>query len=285
MRILITGRGTSGSWQIRGVQLGRAIGAAVEANAMKVDGYDAVIVVKRADPVTVQTIHKAGIPLIHDFVDAWPQPHGNNWTREECMAWAHSQVEQLKPSAIVAATRAMASDFGEFDMPVLALPHHARPGQRRATIRAAVATVGYEGSVRHLGRWQAMLEAECERRRWQFYVNPPELAELDIVVALREATGYAPRHWKSGVKSANAKGAGVPIICNREAGYLETASGAEEWADTPDELAAALGALASQEVRRARADRLYAAAPTLERIAAEYQLWLRTLPWMTAARS
>lgn len=280
----MTGRGTSGSWRIRGEQLGAAIGATVEPNATNVEGYDAVIVVKRANPATIQAIHTAGVPLVHDVVDAWPQPHGNQWDASECLGWLRSQVANLKPAAIVAATRAMANDCAEFKVPVLALPHHARPGQRLNPIRP-MTTVGYEGGVAYLGAWRQRLEAECDRRGWHFAVNPPHLDELDIVVALREATGYAPRHWKSNVKLANAQGSGTPIICNREAGYRETLSGAEEWADTLDELRGALNVLQSSAVRQERAAVLHAAAPSIDRIATEYLLWLRTLPWSTAARS
>ena len=44
MRVLVTGRGTSGSWQIRGEQLGRAAGAHVQAQAIDVAGYEAAVI-------------------------------------------------------------------------------------------------------------------------------------------------------------------------------------------------------------------------------------------------
>lgn len=288
MKILVTGRGTSGSWRIRGEQLGAAIGATVEPNAQSVAGFDAVIVVKRAPSPLLQRIHVAGVPLIWDVVDAWPQPAGNLWGARECMDWLGFQVSYLRPAAIVAATRAMARDCEGYGVPVLALPHHARPSNASDPnpIREQVELVAYEGGANYLGAWAQCLADACAHRGWRFVINPPALmSEIDIVVALREATGYAPRNWKSNVKLANAQGSGTPIICNREAGYVETASGAEEWADTPAELHLALEALKTEEVRHQRAGRLLAAAPSIDRIAAEYLLWLRTQPWTTAARS
>jgi hypothetical protein len=285
VKVLITGRGTSGSWRIRGEQLGAAIGATVKANATDVERFDLVVVVKRATPELLLRIHRAGVPLVWDVVDAWTQPYGNLWDARECRDWLKFQVGHVRPAAIVAATYSMAVDLADYGVPVLTLRHHARPGLRANPIRRTLQAVGYEGGVAYLGAWMARLEAECARRRMRFVLNPSELADLDVVIALRDAMGYAPRCWKSNVKLANAQGSGTPIICNREAGYRETASGAEEWADTMDEVRVSLDMLDSIEVRRARADVLLAAAPTLERVAAEYQLWLSTLPCLTAPRS
>jgi hypothetical protein len=276
VKILITGRGTGGSWQIRGVQLGQAIGATVEPQAKDVRGFDLIVLVKRCSPELVLRIRAARVPVVYDVVDAWPQPLGNRWKRDECIAWLRQQVAYIRPAAIVAATRAMAEDCAEFGVPVLALPHHARPGQRVNPIRP-LRTVGYEGGVAYLGAWRQRLEVECNRRGLSFVLGPAELQELDIVVALREATGYAARQWKSNVKLANAQGSGTPVICNREAGYRETASGAEEWVDTAEELTASLDALAPTEVRHGRARHLLAAAPSIDAIATTYIEWLRKL--------
>ena len=43
MKILITGRGTSGSWKIRGEQLGQAIGATVAEQRVHVHDFHATI--------------------------------------------------------------------------------------------------------------------------------------------------------------------------------------------------------------------------------------------------
>lgn len=275
MKVLITGRGTSGSWQIRGVQLGRALGATVVPNAMDFAPHDLSVLVKRPTADLLQRLHGEKIRILWDIVDAWPQPAGNDWGREQCLKWLADQVAEIRPAGIVAATRAMATDCERFGVPVLALPHHARPGLRMNPIRP-IKVVGYEGSEQYIARWRPVIEAECARRGWQFVTQPAELADVDIVLALRDSSGYAPKNWKSGVKLANAQGSGTPVICGREAGYLETASGAERWTDTPEELAAAFDSLEPTEERLTASRRLKDAAPSIDSIAMTYLSWLRS---------
>lgn len=275
MKLLVTGRGTSGSFTIRGEQLGAAIGATVQPNAMTAKSYDLAIVVKRCPPDLLQRIRRTGVPLVYDIVDGWPQPHGNLWDREQCMDWLREKIAEVRPIGIVAATERMAADCAEFGVSVLALPHHARPGQRLNPLRETVRTVGYEGAPHYLGAWRSVLERECAERGWVFHVEPAELAELDIVVALREADGYAARNWKSNVKLANAQGSGTPSIVNSEAGYLETAGPEQLFADTDAELHDALDALTDIVARRAQVAGYR--APTLEAIAGEYRAWLSRL--------
>jgi len=247
-RVLITGRGTSGSFQIRGVQLGAALGATVIPNAVQVDEFDQIILVKRATPELLQRLK--GKPIIWDVVDAWPQPIGNSWTRAECMEWLKTTVYLLKPAGIIAATHAMMDDLKSFySGPVLWLPHHYRPGLHKYPVRYDVLNVGYEGGVKYLGKWLPILQRECKAKGWNFVMNPPSITSLDLIVALRDAKGYAPRAYKSNVKLANAQGSGIPIICNRESGYLETAGPGVKWADTEEELCEALEEMVSYKER------------------------------------
>lgn len=279
MKLLITGKGTSGSWAIRGVQLGQAIGAtAVLPQATKVDGYDMAVLVKRSTPALLAALHGSRARLIWDIVDAWPQPEGNAWPKERCMAWLREQVAIVRPFAIVAATEAMAADCQEFGVPVLALPHHARPALDRNPIRETVRKVAYDGSDRQLGdRWIADLQSLCSNRGWQWVMNPRRLVDVDILVALRALHGYAAVNWKSNVKLANAQATGTPIVCGREAGYLETKSGGEQWADTAEELGVRLDALTPYDVRLEASQRMFAAAPRLVPIANGYRQWLEEL--------
>lgn len=273
MRLLFTGRGTSGSWQIRGSQLAAALGADAVPNALDVRAYDLAVVVKRAPADLLQRIRAAGVPLIWDVVDAWPQPVGNTWDRAACMSWLRQRVADLRPAGIVAATQAMARDCAEFGVPVLALPHHARPGLERAPIRP-LAVVGYEGGPQHLGDWRPWFESQCSARGLRFAVNPERLTDLDIVVAARQHTGYAATHWKSNVKLANAQAAGLPMICFPESGYVETASGAECWFETQGQAVAWLEFLRPEAARRELGDRMAARAPRIEAIATTYREWL-----------
>lgn len=271
MRILITGRGTSGSWRIRGVQLGAAIGADVEPRASSAVGYDVAVIVKRPDVLLI------GAPIAWDVVDAWPQPIGSNWSRQECVTWLRQRVQMLRPQGIVAATRQMANDCEEFGVPVLPLPHHARPEQKCNPIRLDVKVVGYEGSERQLGTWGDFFRAECARRGWRFAINPESLADCDILVAARQETGYAARTWKSNVKLANAQATGTPIVLPRELGYVETQTGGEAWADTEEEFRVGFDRLTDQAERIAAQTLLMSNPPTLARVATQYRAWLSRL--------
>lgn len=255
-----------------------AIGATVQpdAQASVIEAHDIVVLVKRAKQPLVSRLRVSGVPVVHDIVDAWPQPAGNQWDRTTCLSWLDAKVREIRPVAVIAATKAMRQDLQAMGVPALDIPHHARPGVGRTDIRP-IKVVGYEGGLQHLGSWRDWLDAECKRRGLKFVVNPASLSELDIVVALREHLGYAPRLWKSNVKLANAQGSGTPIICSREAGYLETESGAERWADTHKEVSAALDELAPEDVRRVASLTLYRRAPCLESIAADYWRFLRSL--------
>lgn len=270
MRVLFTGRGNGGSWKIRGEQLGNAVGATVKPNAIKLKA-DLCVIVKRDVP------RDRSVPVVFDVVDSWPQPHGNEWAYPQCMQWLRGQIAAIRPIGIVAATGVMADDCAEFGVPVLRLPHHARPGQAINSIRDRVKVVGYEGGVRYLGKWQAVLEKECTKRGWRFVTNPPQLADLDIVVALRQATGYAARNWKSNVKAANAQATGTPFICQRSSGYVETSTGGECLADTEAELTAALDILTDIQARRTAHEMLRTGTITLESVAATYRSWLESL--------
>lgn len=276
MNILVSGSGASGSWVIRGEQLGRAIGATVIPKARDVAAFDLAVLVKRPSEELVARVHKAGIPLVWDVVDSWPQPQGNDWCEAEALGWLKAKFNEIRPTAIVAATRAMADDCAEFGVPVLCLPHHARPGLKRVPIRP-MKVVGYEGGEPHLGTWAKWLHGECKRRGWRFVINPTSITECDVLVALREKTGYAPTNWKSNVKLANAQAAGIPIICAPEAGYIETASGAEWFCETRDQVRSALDALEPMTTRAAISSHMVTAEPRLSEVAKTYRAWLNTL--------
>ncbi len=278
-KILITGRGESGSWQIRAVQLGAAIGATVmpHASDAAIAAHDIVVMIKRPPHGLADRIHAAGKMLVHDIVDAWPQPDGNDWEKFECISWLYKYAQDIRPSAIVAATKAMAFDCESLGVPVLALPHHARPGLSINPIREQIKTIGYEGAEHYVGRWRAIVETECFGRGWQFVINPNALSDVDIVVALRDSVGYAPQNWKSNVKLANAQGSGTPFIGVTEAGYLETASGAEYFVNDRRTLAMAFDWLTDQTNRKSASAILRAKTPRLSDIANTYKTWLESL--------
>lgn len=275
MRILITGKGgKAGSWKMRGEQLGHALGAVVHPNAQDAQGFDVAVVVKRTPEQVLKAVE--GRPWVWDIVDAYPQPAAYKWTRDEAINWVRWRIEEMRPSAIIWPTHKMREDC-DTGLPGIVLPHHHRIGIEINPIREAVQTVGYEGAESYLGDWREVIEAECEKRGWQFVVNPSRLADLDIVLALRDGGGYVSGHWKSGVKLANAHASGTPFIGQAECGYLETASGSERWIESRSDLSQAFDSLTPHAERMAVARRFLPSTYCVDRAADELMGFLRAL--------
>ena len=281
-RIIFTTSGNPhrGSWIIRGQQIAAALDAEAifEATEAEIAKADLVVVVKKASDKIMARIRKRGVPWVLDVLDGWPQPQGNAWSAKQAIGWLRGYVGKMAATGLVCATEAMAKDLADCG-PTLTLYHHARPGQKINPIREEIRAVGYEGSARYLEGWKAALESECRARGWALFINPPSLAEIDIVLALRggQWAGPACERWKSNVKLANAQGSGTPIICQPDQGYIETASGGEWWITSPAELARQFSGLSSADERRRCAQLMRSRAPDLETIATRYRQWLDTL--------
>lgn len=250
MNVLFTGAGTSGSWQVRGAQLGAAMGARVVpmASVEECRRADVIVAVKRVPSELLQNIRASGRPWLYDIVDAYPQPACGAWGKEESLAWLRQRVAELAPSGVIWPNRRMQQDAGKEG---LVLYHHHRPRIKVNPVRERIQTVGYEGAADYIEGWCGAIDAECHRIGARFVLNPLDLADVDVVLALRDKqhAGYPQLHWKSNVKLANAHGSGTPAICLPEDGYQETRSGAEYWATNQAELGRALAWLTAQSSR------------------------------------
>jgi len=273
-RILITGTGTSGSWKIRAEQLGGAIGAAVVplASLAHCRRADLVVVMKRVRPETLAAIRAAGLPVVWDVVDAWPQRPGTSMPEREARRWLRDALRALSPAAVVWPTGRMGADAG-WKGPQLVLPHHAWPRYMPRPVADQVRVVGYEGAAHYLGKWRAVLEQECALRGWRLEVNG-NLAQADIGLALRDGGGYPAAHWKSNCKLANLQALGIPALCSPEAGYRETDGGSVIWIEVPGDIARAFDRLADRTERERLGALAVAAAPRIDRVAGTYRGWL-----------
>jgi hypothetical protein len=215
-----------GAWQIRGVQLGAALGARVVHAPSEADWRwaDLVVLVKRAGAMYAAQAHRFGVPIVWDALDFWRQPGDNHLSEADARRLLAQQIETIRPALTIGSTRAMtAAAEGVY------LPHHGWPGLTPTPARDEVQVVAYQGGEVFLGRWRQVLEAACQRRGWRFVVNPTDLRDADILVAFRDGQwdGWMCQEWKSGVKIVNAIAAGRPIITQasaaaREVGYLGT---------------------------------------------------------------
>jgi hypothetical protein len=278
MRILVTGRGAAQSWTVRGEQIGAALGATVKPQATLADmrAADVVLVVKRCPPDILANLRASGRPFVYDILDAYPQPTCYAWTRREAITWIREHVAKLQPAAVIWPTRRMRDDA---DLPGEIVYHHARPGIEPNPIRERIETIGYEGSIRYLDGWNDAIAAECKRRGLRWVINPPRLADVDVVIAIRRGIwdSYATRNFKSQIKLANAHAAGVPFAGQREAGYLETSIGGEQWIETMDDLRYALDWLAPHAVRAGISERFKRAAISVDVAAAQVRAVLEAV--------
>lgn len=272
--ILFTGKGTSGSWQIRGQQVGTALGATLKPFASQDDcnAADLIVLVKRGTPALLQYIRRSKRPWVWDLVDFYPQPECYHWDRERSIRWVRQQIGDWNPTAVIWPNQRMRDDCDD-GRPGAVIYHHHRPGIQPNDIRDEVRVVAYEGSPKFLGKWGKRLIRECDVRGWDFYINHGKHHQWDICVAFRDApyNGYAQRHWKSNVKLANCQGSGTPFIGHGEDGYTETATGGEFWCDHPKALSGLLDQLSCVDVRRRARAALMQRQFTLEDAVGEYR--------------
>ncbi len=216
MNLLMVGNG-KGSFTMRGLQLGGALGARVVSVPSDDDmrWADVVVLIKRAGQAWAALAQRFGKPVVWDALDFWRQPTEHGLNEHQAKVMFHAQIKAIKPALVIGATQAMASAV-EGRCEAVYLPHHSWQGLSPTPAREVVSCVGYEGNPTYLGRWRDAVQAECARRGWTFVINPPDLRQVDIFVAFRDGSwdGWMPRQWKSGVKVVNAVAAGRPIILN-----------------------------------------------------------------------
>lgn len=272
MKILFTGRGTSGSYQVRAVQVAAALGARAKSMATLEDckAADVIVAVKKVPEPLLMAIRKSGRPWIYDIVDAYPQPRCSAWVKGVAQAWLKEHLRALRPDYVIWPNERMQEDYGGAGAVIY---HHHRPKIDVNPIRERIQTIGYEGAPAYLEGWFQTVEAECRARGARFVVNPERLADVDVVLALRGKgwNGYPQQHWKSQVKLANAHGSGTPFIGAPESGYLETACGAEYWASHPGDLGVALDWLESKSARQEVSARFLKNAFSIDHAAERYR--------------
>lgn len=281
MNLLIVGGG-QGSWAIRGVQLGAALGARVTSHPTDADWAwaDLAVLVKRHGAQHAGAAKATGCPIVWDAIDCWRQPAENGLSESAARATFAAQVSAMSPLHLVGATEAQASACGG-----TYLPHHSRPGLEPEDASSVLRVVAYEGNPAYLGAWASRLRALCAARGWTFLLNPSDLRRADIIVALREGPwdGWACRQWKSGVKLVNAIAAGRPVITQDTAAAREIAPPGKI-VETPAELEAALDLWTPFDARAAAAAECRALAPvyTLSAVATQYRLLLERLSVRTS---
>lgn len=280
MNLLFVGAG-KGSWEMRGLQMAQALGARATSSPTNQDWAwaDLAVLVKRHGMLHAPTARANAVPFVWDALDFWSQPGDNARPEAQCRQVLASHVLALRPDLVVGATEAQAYAAGGNH-----LPHHSWAGLEPTPPRAEVRAVAYQGSPAFLGEWLGTVSRSCVRRGWRFEVNPPDLSQADILVALRSGPwdGWACRQWKSGVKLVNAIAAGRPVIGQATAARKEIVPPGSV-VETAEELDQALDYWTPQDRRSMAYDSCLALAPgyTLSSVAAQYR---RILEGVRASR-
>ena len=274
MNILIVGGDTKGAWTMRGVQLGRAIGARATPAPSANDWAwaDLVVLVKRAAMQWHRQASSFRGPVVWDALDFWEQPIENGLTCDEAASRAQVTATMAGATTLIGATRAMADDLGG---PYLT--HHCRLGLKPTPPRKAPLMVGYDGQKKYLGRWLTALESSCSALGLTFVVNPVKLSDADVLVSFRDGRwdGEVCRRWKSGVKQVNAIVAGRPMLSQPSAAHDELLPVGTA-IQSPDELTEALSVVTRRDVREEAYARGLTLAPEFQvsAVAAQYQALL-----------
>jgi len=261
MNVLMVGGGKGGSWEMRGRQLGAAIGARVTSVPTIADWRwaDLCVLVKRAAREHAPTAQAHGVPIVWDALDFWAQPAQNDLHQVAAHVLFGGAIAVIKPALTIGATQAMADACGG-----VYLPHHSWDGLTPEPARETVSVVAYQGNTAYLGRWTSRLQKACAKRGWSFVVNPSDLRQADIIVALRDGQwdGFICREWKSGVKLTNAIAAGRPVIGQASAAMREMAQ-PSTIIESEAELDAALDQWTPFAARAAAVDVCHLHAPAL----------------------
>jgi hypothetical protein len=176
------------------------------------------VLVKRAIVPFGQMAKQTGKPIAWDALDFWQQPAQNQLNSAQAVTLARTYIDAVRPTLVIGATEAMAQALDG-----VYLPHHTWRGLEPMASRPEMGIVAYQGNPLYLGRWFVELQRACAARGWRFVVNPDQLWQADLIVALRDGPwdGWICREWKSGVKLANAIAAGRPVLTQDTAAMRE----------------------------------------------------------------
>lgn len=283
MNVLIVGAG-KGSYTMRAVQVGQALGARVTSGPTAHDWRwaDVAILVKRCAPMYAGAARAAGVPVVWDALDFWQQPAQNGLDEAGAHSLLREWLRTVAPSMVIGATSAMTAVCEASGVRAVTIPHHSWHDLTPTPPRREMRVIAYQGAPQFLGAWARTLMDLCAARGWTFLINPSDLRVADVLVSLRDGPwdGFMCRQWKSGVKAVNAVAAGRPLISQGAVGVIDCAA---PWThltvETPAELERACDVWADQAHRVLAYEAACALAPqfTLSHIRQQYTALLQTV--------
>lgn len=279
MKISFVGYPGAGTWQIRAKQIASHINARLDPDLTKPNECDAVILVKRPLENLLRRIRKFNKPIIWDMQDSWfqkkEQGDMSNYDKPKIMNWLKDYLDTVNPIHVIATSTSMKNDLESLGYKSTIINHFYRPNIIVNPIREQLNIVGIEGTRMQYGTWPSKLKIICKKMDYTFIENfepnKDKLHLFDVVITMREHTGYAALNWKSNVKLANAHGSGTPGIFGEEQSYKDTASGFELWASTEEKIIESLKNLEPYDVRKNISENFLKSKISIEQIAEDYR--------------
>ncbi|KKM63554.1 hypothetical protein LCGC14_1510320 [marine sediment metagenome] len=235
MKVLFTARGGStGTWRMRGVEMASAKPDwRVIANANKHDlkGMDAVVLIKRLPPHTLNEIRKWGGPFFYDALDFWRQPIDDVYVSsvQDIQKRFKDRLRQCSPHIVLCTNKIMAKDIASMGYKTKVHYHHYDP--RLVPYENAVPnSILYWGRKQYLGEWYDIMSERCKKLNKTFLChsgkesiigNSALCTEAMFAVRGGDYGTWLARRWKSGIKGITAERLGVPFIAMREQSYME----------------------------------------------------------------
>jgi hypothetical protein len=234
MRILFTGTGRFGSWQMRGVQMAfqrDAWKAVPNASTKDIRFIDVVVIVKHAAPDTIDLLRRWKGPVVYDPLDFWTIiPEFNRIAPSLSTASQARNVfgeyfRQINPALILCVTRAMAEDLAPLGIPTDVLYHHFDPRLKIVEPRSIERPVVLYHGADTMGLWKLPMHVVSQFSGARFIRSSAALPpSANVLVAVRGGShaNWLCRRWKSNVKAATALRLGLPFVAWPEASYVET---------------------------------------------------------------
>lgn len=287
-RVLFIGKSRkAGSWAMRGEQIAATRSqwsSSFTARPADLLKCDIVCFVKHVDRAVYSLARKMKKICVYDVIDSWPQPdaYAVYQNRFQAVQFFTQKWKAFDWDALIFANRYMQSHLGHLAPESITIYHHYRPGILINPIRPVVKRIGYEGNANYLGVWKTRLEQICREKKWDWVINPDQLADLDIGIAVREGEhdGFLANAYKSNVKLANLYGSGTPCIMgSAEVSYHETDCGTVPFFTTEKDLRERLSDLESYDKRIALQNDFLKARPafSLESVAGIYESFFAQL--------
>lgn len=229
--------GVHAAWKVRGLDIAgaRAHWSAVPSpTRAEIGAADVVVVVKWAEPETIETARALGKPIVWDITDLYQTVN-----RPEIFAeWVAAQdldrivrflADSLPATLVLASGEAMRADFEAAGVRAAVVPTHWRPdmGVREGITETGPLTAIYDGDPAYIDDgFIEMFRRVCRRTGISqmlqtFNAQVGQRADFAISYRVPDPKRWLHLRWKPAIKTVNALASGIPVLVLPEEASLE----------------------------------------------------------------